>query len=163
MLCVYVCVCVHASLPSIFFFNNFYLGFPGSLSGNESACYCRRHKFNPWVGKIPRRKKQQPTPVSLSGNYHGQRNPVGYSPWGDGELDTAERLSTRFYSLIYFWLCWIFFAAGRLSLAVACGGYSLLWCMGFPLRQLFFCRAQAAGSRALIVAAPSLAAAAHGL
>ena len=36
----------------------------------EPACQCRRQKrrrFNPWVGKIPWRRKQQPTPVFLSG------------------------------------------------------------------------------------------------
>ena len=28
------------------------------------------------------RRKWQPTPVLLPGKSHGQRNPVGYSPWG---------------------------------------------------------------------------------
>ena len=31
-------------------------GFPGGASGKEPACKCRRHKrhrFDPWVGKIP--------------------------------------------------------------------------------------------------------------
>ena len=35
-------------------------------SGKESTCQCRRHKrcrFNPWAGKIPWRRKWQPTPV----------------------------------------------------------------------------------------------------
>ena len=39
------------------------LGLPWWLSGKESACQCprcRRHKFNPWVGKIPWRRKWQP-------------------------------------------------------------------------------------------------------
>ena len=26
----------------------------------------------------------------LAGNFHGQRNLVGYSPWGHKELDTTE-------------------------------------------------------------------------
>ena len=55
-------------------------------SGKESACHCRRHKrcrFNPWVGKIPGRRK--PTPVFLLGRSHGQRSLVGYSPWGRKE------------------------------------------------------------------------------
>ena len=30
------------------------------------------------------------------GNPHGQRNLVGYSPWGHKELDTTEQPSTRF-------------------------------------------------------------------
>ena len=43
-------------------------GFPGGVSGKELACQCRRCKrcgFNPWVAKIPCRKKWQPTPVFL--------------------------------------------------------------------------------------------------
>jgi len=33
-----------------------------------------------WVGKIPWRRKQQPTSVFLAGEFHGQRSLVGYSP-----------------------------------------------------------------------------------
>ena len=51
---------------------------------------CRRPGFNPWVGKIPWRRKWQPTPVFLSGKSHGQRSLAGYSPWGHKELDTTE-------------------------------------------------------------------------
>ena len=46
--------------------------------------------FNPWVGKIPWRRKWQPTPVPLPGKSHGQRSLVGYSPWGHKESDTTE-------------------------------------------------------------------------
>ena len=38
--------------------------------------------FYPWVGKIPWRRKWQPTPVFLPGKSHGQRRLEGYSPWG---------------------------------------------------------------------------------
>ena len=51
--------------------------------GKETACQCRRHKrlgFDPWVGKIPWRRKWQPTPVFLHGESHGQRSLAGYSP-----------------------------------------------------------------------------------
>ena len=34
------------------------------------------------MGKIPWRKKWQPTPVFLPGKSHGQRSLAGYSPWG---------------------------------------------------------------------------------
>ena len=34
------------------------------------------------VGKIPRRRKWQLTPVFLPGKSHGQRSLGGYSPWG---------------------------------------------------------------------------------
>ena len=43
-----------------------------------------------WVGKIPWRRKWQPTPVFLPGESHGQRTLVGYSPWGLKGLDTTE-------------------------------------------------------------------------
>ena len=33
---------------------------------------------------------RQPTPVFLPGKSHGQRNLVGYSPWGRKESDTTE-------------------------------------------------------------------------
>ena len=52
---------------------------PRWLSGKESACQyrsCRRHGFNPWVGKIPRRRTWQPTLVFLPGKFHGQRSLV---------------------------------------------------------------------------------------
>ena len=49
-------------------------------SGKEFACQCRRCRFNPWVQKIPWRRKWQPTPVFLAGAFHGQRSLVGYSP-----------------------------------------------------------------------------------
>ena len=39
----------------------------------------RRPGFNPWVGKIPWRRKWQPTPVFLPGESHGQRSLAGYS------------------------------------------------------------------------------------
>ena len=37
------------------------------LSGKESACQCRRCEFNPWVGKIPWKRKWQPTPHTYFG------------------------------------------------------------------------------------------------
>ena len=67
-----------------------YCRFPRGHSGKESACQCRRcrrHRFNPWVGKIPWRKKWQSTPVFLPGESHGQRILAGYSPWGHKESD----------------------------------------------------------------------------
>ena len=37
-----------------------------------SAGRCKRHRFDPWVGKIPWRRAQQPTPVFLPGESHGR-------------------------------------------------------------------------------------------
>ena len=42
-------------------------GLPLWLSGKESACQCRRHRFDSWVRKIPWRRKWQPTPIFLPG------------------------------------------------------------------------------------------------
>ena len=58
--------------------------FPGGASGKESACQWKGHKraqFDPWVGKIPWRRKWQPSPLFLLGESHGQRSMEGYSPW----------------------------------------------------------------------------------
>ena len=60
------------------------------LSGKEPACQCRRCKFDPWVRKIPWRRKWQPTPVFFPGESHGQRSLAGYGPWGCKQLDTTE-------------------------------------------------------------------------
>ena len=54
----------------------------GGTSGKEFAYQCRRHQrcgFDPWVEKIPWRRKWLPTPVSLPGESHGQRSLAGYS------------------------------------------------------------------------------------
>ena len=52
----------------------------------------RRRRFDPWVSKIPERRKWQPTPVFLPGKSHGQRSLAGYRPWGHKELDMTEQL-----------------------------------------------------------------------
>ena len=54
---------------------------PGIKSSSLTSPACNT-EFNPWVGKIPWRRKWQPTPVFLPGEFHGQRSLVGYSPWG---------------------------------------------------------------------------------
>ena len=63
------------------------------LSRKESACQSWRLGFNPWVRKIPWRRKRQPTPVFLPGKSHGQRSLADYSPWGCKESDTTEQLN----------------------------------------------------------------------
>ena len=74
-------------------------GLPRWLSGKESTCQCRRYRkcgFNPWVWKIPWRRKWQPTPVFLPGESHGQRSLAGYSPRG---LKKPERLNNNKHTL----------------------------------------------------------------
>ena len=59
--------------------------FPGGTTGREAACQYRRHKicrFNPCIGKIPWRRKWQPTPVFLPGDSPGTEVPGGLQPLG---------------------------------------------------------------------------------
>ena len=63
-------------------------GFPSGSVGKEfiynarNPLQCRKPGFHPWVGKIPWKRKWQPTPVFLPGKSHGQRSLVGYSQQG---------------------------------------------------------------------------------
>ena len=67
---------------------------------------CKKHRrceFNPWVRKIPWRRKWQPIPVFLPGESHGQRNLMGYSPWGRKDLDTTKQLNVNTIIYTYIW------------------------------------------------------------
>ena len=66
------------------------IGCPWWLRQKSICLQCGRPGFDPWVRKIPWRRKWQSTPVLLPGKSHGQRSLVGYSPWGWKELDTTE-------------------------------------------------------------------------
>ena len=63
-----------------------------------------RPRFNPWVGKIPWRRKWQPTPV-LPGKSHGRRSLAGYNLWGWKESDMTEATSSHFISLTFVHFC----------------------------------------------------------
>ena len=52
--------------------------------GKESASRWRP-RFIPGVGKIPWRRKWQPTPVMLPEESHGHKSPGGCSPWSHKE------------------------------------------------------------------------------
>ena len=51
---------------------------PASNQGSPYICVCQ--------ARIP-------TPVFLSGEFHGQRSLVGYSPWGHKESDMTEQIT----------------------------------------------------------------------
>ena len=74
-------------------------GFPGGSAGKIICLQCgscRRHGFDPWIGKSPWRRAWKSTPVFSPGKSHGERSLVAYSPQGRKELDTTERLHFHF-------------------------------------------------------------------
>ena len=58
----------------------------------------RRLGFNPWVKKIPWRRRWQTTLVFLAVRFHGQKHLAGYCPWGLKELDVTEHAYTLILS-----------------------------------------------------------------
>ena len=101
----------NSTLPSFFFTTVWVTGLPRWRSHNESTCQCRRHKssrFNPWVRKIPWRRKWQSTLEFLPEKPHGQRSMVGYSP-RVAKSRTQLSMSTlsEYIFLIVMSSCWI--------------------------------------------------------
>ena len=68
-----------------------------NLSANPGDL--RDSRFDPWVRKIPWRRKWQLTPVLLPGKFHGQRSLSSYSPWGHKESDRLKCL--RMHAHLY--------------------------------------------------------------
>ena len=67
---------------------------PTWYSGKEYACQGRRHKrhrFNPWVRKIPWRSAWQAILVFWPGEFHGQKSLAGYSTRGHKEGVTKSQ------------------------------------------------------------------------
>ena len=85
MLFVYMCMYIY-----VYVYIYVYMRFLGGSDSKASCPPCGRPRFDPWVGKIPWRRKWQPTSVLLLRKFHGWRSLVGYSPWGRKESDTAE-------------------------------------------------------------------------
>ena len=70
---------------------------------------CGRCGFDPWVGKIPGRRKWQTNPVFLPGKFHEQRRLAGCSPRGCKELDMTEQISMYAWPSLYYLLMRICF------------------------------------------------------
>ena len=90
------CCCKLLSLGVIYYITRD-IGFPGGASGKESTCQYRRyrHRFNPWVRKILRKRAWQPTPVFLPRESWGQRSMVGYSPRGHKESNRLKQQACK--------------------------------------------------------------------
>ena len=93
--------------------------------------------FDPWVGKIPWRRKRPPTPEFLSGESHGQRS---LAATVHGAAKSRTRLNAH-----------IFGCAGSSLLPVVfiylrrAGAALSLWCSPFSSWWLLLLRAQALG------------------
>ena len=94
---------ISSRLPSIsLWFWNYSVAVPSYsssrwLKGNEICLQCSRCEFDPWVGKIPRRRKWQSAPVFLPEKSHGQRSLAGYCPWDRKRV--RHDLETQFSSV----------------------------------------------------------------
>ena len=70
-------------------------GLPWWLSGKESTCQCRRHRFDLWVTKISREGNGNPCQYSCFGN------PMNSGTWQaivygvTKELDTTWQLNSN--------------------------------------------------------------------
>ena len=68
---------------------------PRWFSSKESICQCISHGFNPVVGRIPCRRKWQPSLLFFTAKSHRQRSLAGYSPQGLKESDTTEHVEMK--------------------------------------------------------------------
>ena len=64
------------------------MGFPGGSDSKKICLQGRRPRFSPWVGKIPWRRKWQPTPVFVPEEFLGWRRLAGWR--AHKESDTME-------------------------------------------------------------------------
>ena len=81
------------------------MGFPVGTNGKEPSSQSRRHKrhrFDPWVGKIWRRRTQQPTPVFLPRESPWTEEPGGLQSMGSQKV--VEGLGTHTHSQSQGWV-----------------------------------------------------------
>ena len=69
-------------------------GFPAGSDDKESAYNAGNPGLIPGSGRSP----GEGTPVFLPGEFHGQRDLVGYSPWGCKELNRTEGLTLSLFT-----------------------------------------------------------------
>ena len=69
-----------------------YEGFPGGSDGKESASMWDT-QVRSLSQEDPLEKEWLPTPVFLTGEFHGQRSLAGHSPCGCKESDMTEQLT----------------------------------------------------------------------
>ena len=92
---IFVCMCIqllsHVQLFVIRWtvYINTHMTFPGGSVVKESTCQCRRHGFDPWLGRSPGEENGNPLQYSCLGNsmdreawqatVHGSSKRVGHN------------------------------------------------------------------------------------
>ena len=79
------------------------MSLPGGSDNKESACNSGDPSLIPGLGRSLWRREWIPTPVFLPGEFHGQRNLVGFGSWGCKESDTTDWLTLSLSLLIHLW------------------------------------------------------------
>ena len=102
----------------------FCIGFPGGSDGRV-CLQCGRLGFNPWVGKIPWRRKWQSTPGLLPGKFHGQGS---WQAVVHGVTKSQTQLSNFIFTFILHTL-WLFqrILSVYLLIKYSCSGFTMTW------------------------------------
>ena len=134
--------------------------FPGGSDGKSICLQCRRSRFDPWVRKMPWRRKWQPIPITLAWKIPWMEEPGRLHSMGSQRVGqdcdftftliifvvvvTKGTLIFNLFTYFYFWLCWAFVAVRVLS---SCGKWGLLPSCSAQTSHCsgFFCGAWALG------------------
>ena len=94
------------------------VGLPRWLSGKESICLpmqeLRRCRLDPWVRKIPWRRKWQLLQYHCRVKSHGQSRLAGYSPWD-------HRVGNDWACMHTLWLIWWKYISVNLEVFLSVG------------------------------------------
>ena len=116
-------------------------GFLRWHSDKESVCQCRRcrrHRFDPWVGKIPWRRRWQLTAEFLPGNSHGQGHLAGYSPWDHRvRREPARRVAAAAHDRRILQTMWKCFPDVNCSQSFFLGNLIFFYVSGSPIYVCF--------------------------
>ena len=78
------------------------MGFLGGSDGKEFACNAGDLGGIPGLGRSPGEGRGNQLQYSCLENSHGQRSPVGYSPWDHKQSDMTEQPSIYFHILFQY-------------------------------------------------------------
>ena len=97
--------CIHLTCTSwwVWTSNHTCDGFPGGSDGKAPVCSAGDQGRS--LGQEDPLEKDMAIHVLLPGKSHGQRNLVGYSPWGRKESDTTERLHLHTFTITQVLTC----------------------------------------------------------